>query len=95
MAHGQSLAQLPPCLTVPLARVREAIVRGGEGGGRRAGTARRWPWRRPPCPASTGSKFEPVQIGDLLYVFSRLAHPAATVAFTMKPQYLLRRKEKE
>uniref|UniRef100_I1NUL9 Uncharacterized protein n=1 Tax=Oryza glaberrima TaxID=4538 RepID=I1NUL9_ORYGL len=34
------------------------------------------------CPASTG---------NLLYVFSRLAHPAATVAFTMKPQYLLRR----
>uniref|UniRef100_A0A0E0FXI7 Uncharacterized protein n=1 Tax=Oryza nivara TaxID=4536 RepID=A0A0E0FXI7_ORYNI len=29
MAHGQSLAQLPPCLAVPLARVREAIVGGG------------------------------------------------------------------
>uniref|UniRef100_A0A0D9YJ40 Uncharacterized protein n=2 Tax=Oryza TaxID=4527 RepID=A0A0D9YJ40_9ORYZ len=81
MAHGQSLAQLPPCLAVPLARVREAIVGGGSAGavlglrgdGRGGGHL---------CPASTG---------NLLYVFSRLAHPAATVAFTMKPQYLLRR----
>ncbi|BAD82394.1 hypothetical protein [Oryza sativa Japonica Group] len=89
MAHGQSLAQLPPCLAVPLARVREAIVGGGvtqcdigrsagavlglRGDGRGGGHL---------CPASTG---------NLLYVFSRLAHPAATVAFTMKPQYLLRR----